>query len=221
MYASFNYVEHACQQCGTEVEDGRPFCPQCRAPQINVLVAAPDAGVGGGLDTLQPNVVGDADSAELHAAPNFDRPGAMDSRVAARSAISAGLLGVFIGVIPILGIVLTGALAVYFYRRKSGFVLPAGLASRLGGAAGVVAFSVNALFIVAVILLHDQKQFLDLMISTFQRFGLNTTDPSIQAGLQSLFTFPTLAMSFFFAVLFGSIGGALASFSLGPGKPRV
>jgi hypothetical protein len=214
-------VEHSCQQCGTEVEDGRPFCPQCRAPQINVLVAVPDAGGGGGLNADEPNAVEDADSAELHSAPNFDRPGAMDSRVAARSAISAGLLGVFIGVIPILGIVLTGALAVYFYRRKSGFVLPAGLGSRLGGAAGVVAFSVNALFIVAVILLHDQKQFLDLMISTFQRFGLNTTDPSIQAGLQSLFTFPTLVMSFFFAVLFGSIGGALASFSLGPGKPRV
>ena len=98
-------MEHACQHCGTEVEDGRPFCPQCRAPQINVLVAAPDAGVGGELNTSEPNAMGDAVSAELHSAPNFDRAGAMDSRVAARSAISAGLLGVFIGVIPILGIV--------------------------------------------------------------------------------------------------------------------
>src|ERR1700719_2072085 len=43
LWASFNDVEHPCQKCGTAVEDGRPFCPQCRAPQIHVQVAISDA----------------------------------------------------------------------------------------------------------------------------------------------------------------------------------
>src|SRR5271170_3368495 len=42
--ASFNDVEHSCRQCGAQVEDGRPFCPQCRAPQIHVQIAVADAG---------------------------------------------------------------------------------------------------------------------------------------------------------------------------------
>jgi hypothetical protein len=208
-------VEHACQQCGTEVEDGRPFCPQCRAPQIQVVLAVPEVESGAELNSSDEHISTDVPRSE-----NFDRPLAMDSRIAARSALRAGLVGVFIGIIPFLGIVLTGALAVYFYRRKSGFVLPAGLASRLGGAAGVVAFGVNALFIVAVILFHAQQQSIDLMVATFQRLGLNTADPSLQAGIQNLFSFPTLVISFLFAVVFGSIGGVLASFSLGSGRPR-
>ena len=69
--------------------------------------------------------------------------GAIDRGTAVRAAIKAGLLGVLIAIIPLLGIVLTGALAVYFYRRENGFVLPAALGSRLGGAAGVVAFAIN------------------------------------------------------------------------------
>src|ERR1035441_7204710 len=48
--ASFKDVEHPCQQCGITVEDGRPFCPQCRAPQIHVQVAVPDAEIAAGLN---------------------------------------------------------------------------------------------------------------------------------------------------------------------------
>src|SRR4029077_18429785 len=50
LWASFNDVEHPCQKCGTTVEHGRPFCPQCRAPQIHVQVAISDAEVAGGLN---------------------------------------------------------------------------------------------------------------------------------------------------------------------------
>ena len=41
-----------------------------------------------------------------------------NSRIAVRAVLWAGLLGVFIGAIPIVGILLTGGLAVFFYRRK-------------------------------------------------------------------------------------------------------
>ena len=128
--ASFKDVEHPCLQCGTTVEDGRPFCPQCRAPQIHVQVAVPDAGVATGL-----NPAPDEFSPAIVQAGHFDRPstkagtkaGTMDRGIAVRAALKAGVLGIFIGMIPFLGIVLTGALAVFFYRRESRFVLPAAL----------------------------------------------------------------------------------------------
>src|SRR5208282_5526066 len=119
--ASFKDVEHPCQQCGTTVEDGRPFCPQCRAPQIHVQIAVPDAGVTAGLnpapDEVSPENAPGAEFSRMGA-----KPGSMDRGIAVRAALKAGVLGVFIGMIPFLGIVLTGALAVYFYRRESRIV---------------------------------------------------------------------------------------------------
>jgi hypothetical protein len=36
-------MEQPCYKCGQMVEEGRMFCPNCRAPQIRVLVAEPVA----------------------------------------------------------------------------------------------------------------------------------------------------------------------------------
>jgi hypothetical protein len=144
----------------------------------------------------------------------------MDSRIAVRAAIKAGVLGVFIGAIPLIGMVLTGALAVFFYRRKSGFTLPAGLGARLGGAAGLVVFTISALFAIAIIASHSQQQCVDLMTTTFQRLGANTADPEIQASIRNVFTPAGQAIAFFVAVGFTSVGGALASLFLRLGGPR-
>ncbi len=88
----------------------------------------------------------------------------MDRGTAIRAALMAGVLGVFIQMIPLLGIVLTGALAVFFYRRESRIVLPTALGSRLGGAAGVAAFAINALLItVRIFVFHAQQEYIDLL----------------------------------------------------------
>jgi len=147
--------------------------------------------------------------------------GALDSRFAARAALKAGGLGVFIGIIPFLGIILTGALAVVFYRRQSGLVLPTALGMRLGGAAGVVVFAVNAVFTVLIIVLRAQQQCIDALVTVAQRFGVNTTDASFQAGIHNLFTVSALATSFFTALVFAAVGGALASLFLRPRNPPV
>ena len=39
-------MEQPCYKCRQLVEEGRPFCPHCSAPQIRVLVAEPVAAVG-------------------------------------------------------------------------------------------------------------------------------------------------------------------------------
>jgi hypothetical protein len=52
-------MEHSCSQCGTTVEDGSPFCPNCHAPQIKVPVRPPTSPVSerltpGTPDDVQP-----------------------------------------------------------------------------------------------------------------------------------------------------------------------
>ncbi len=143
----------------------------------------------------------------------------LDNRAAVRSALKAGALGVFIGVIPFLGIVITGYLAVYFYRRESGLVPVASLSSRVGGAAGVVAFAINAvLMTVRIFIFHAQQEYIDFLTNFARKMGTDASDPYIQASIHNLFTPMGLAVSLFFwmliAVALASIGGALASFFL-------
>jgi preprotein translocase subunit SecY len=114
-----------------------------------------------------------------------------------RAALKAGVLGVFIGMIPFLGIVLTGALAVYFYRRESRIVLPARLGARLGGAAGIVVFAINALFTIPIIVFHAQQECIDSIVKVAQRYGINTADPEFQASIHNLFTPRAWRHSFF------------------------
>jgi hypothetical protein len=145
----------------------------------------------------------------------------MERSAAVRAALMAGVLGVFIQIIPLLGIVLTGALAVLFYRRESRIVLPAALGSRLGGAAGVVAFAINAVFItIRVLVFHAQQEYIDLLMRFARTVGANAADPDFQAGIRSLLTPAGLAITFLFgmmiAAVLASMGGALASLFLRP-----
>jgi hypothetical protein len=190
-----------------------------------VQVAIPDAGIAASL-----NPAPDEFSQEIPQAGHSDRPstmaGTMDRGIAVHAALKAGVLGVFIGMIPLLGIVLTGALAVFFYRRENGFVLPAALGSRLGGAAGVVAFAINALLItIRIFVFHAQQEYIDAILKVAQRFGANAADPDIQASIHNLFTPSGLAITFFFWIIFtvalASVGGALASLLLRPRNTRV
>jgi|HubBroStandDraft_1064217.scaffolds.fasta_scaffold00749_15 hypothetical protein len=214
------------------VEDGRPFCPQCRAPQIHVQVAIPDAEIAVGLNPA-PDVL----APEIPQSGYFGRPNVtsgmmtagstMDSRVAVRAALKAGVLGFFLGMlVPFVAIVLAGALAVFFYRRESGFVLPAALASRIGGAAGVVAVAVQSFFFALwIFVLHRQKEYIDSVTRFVHSVGGDASIPDIQASIRSLFTPAGLVIGLFFMMIIGvvlaSVGGALASVFLRPRNPRV
>jgi hypothetical protein len=116
---------------------------------------------------------------------------ALDSAVAVRTALKAGLAGVFISIIimPLIGIVLAGVLAVYFYRREKGIILPAALGARLGGAAGVVCFIISLILVtIHILAFHAQQLYIDGFLKAAQRFGNNPTDPVVQASLHSLLT---------------------------------
>jgi hypothetical protein len=204
------------------VEDGRPFCPQCRAPQVRVQVAAPDPEVAPGPDATSQGSAGQG-SAPDHSprtGPSTSL-GASDRRIAVRAAVQAGVLGLLISVIPFLGIVLTGALAVYLYRRAGGLFLTAKSGSRLGGAAGVVTFAISSVFmVVRIFVFHALQQYQDVMLKVANAFGLNSADPEVQEMIHRLSTPSGLAITLLFSLVIGvalaAIGGALASALLQP-----
>lgn len=227
--ASFNVVEHSCQHCGTTVEDGRPFCPQCHAPQIHVQVAIPDAGSVAGLNPAPDEFPPEIPVETRLATPQL-RPVAsestLDRAVAARAAIKAGVLGFLLGMlIPFLAIMAAGALAVFFYRRESGILLPPAFGSRLGGAAGVVAVGIQSIFFtIWIFVFHRQQEYIDSVTRFAHSMGADASLPGIQASVRSLFTPAGLVIGLFFvmimALVLASVGGALASLFQRRRNPR-
>lgn len=146
-------------------------------------------------------------------------PGAVDRSIALRSALKAGVLGLFIGVIPILGVLLTGALAVYFYRRDRGWEPGTAAGSRLGGAAGVVTFAINSvLILIRIFVFHARQEYIDWILKFAQTVGYNTADPDIQARVHEMFTPAGLTMVFFLVMIFtvalSAAGGAMGALFL-------
>jgi hypothetical protein len=206
------------------VEDGRPFCPQCRAPQIHVQI--PDRG-----PAVAEHSSTDEFSPEILQAQNSSRAigmaGILDKAIATRAAVKAGVIGFFLGMlIPFLAIVVAGGLAVFFYRRESGFVLPAALASRIGGAAGVVAVAIQSFFFtIYIFIFHRQQEYVDSVTRFVHAVGGDASVSDIQASIRSLFTpaglIVTLVFVMIVAVVLASAGGALASLFFRPRKPQL
>lgn len=195
-------VEHPCEQCGTEVEDGRPFCPKCRAPQVRVEIAP-----------LPPLAI--AASTDLPVAPDHLSSASLLSSgdpVFFRTALQAGLLGVMANFIPFgLGMVLTGILAALLYHRAGAGPLRAGRAARLGAVAGAIAFAATAfLAVLAIVLLNAQQQFHDIMMKALEQSVTNQSQPEVQSFLQWIHT----AQGFEIVLAFGMIGAVVLSMLL-------
>jgi hypothetical protein len=216
------------------VEDGRPFCPQCRAPQVRVQVAPPDLEAAPNPDAARSGSTNQGsagpDAAPDHSFPQIPPSGllttlsASERRIAVRAAIQAGFLGLLISVIPFVGIVLTGALAVYLYRRAGGVSLTPSSGSRLGAAAGAVTFAISSVFMaVRIFVFHALQEYQDVMLKVASAFGLNSSDPEVQDMIHRLSTPSGLAITLFFSLVIGvalaAIGGAVASSVLRP-RPR-
>ena len=203
-------MDHPCEKCGAVVEDGRPFCPQCRAPQIHVQMAAPATEIAVPANDAGDSLVRGSQATDFsHSAD--PKSGSIDQRAAMRSALKAGAIGTFIGMIPVLGIVLTGSLSVYFYRRKTGSYPPVATGARLGAAAGVVLFALNAILIIPIIILHAQKECIDSLTQLVQKLGIDTASPQFRATVDGLFTVSGLAKSFIVALVLTSVGGVLCA----------
>ena len=207
-------MEHTCEKCGGSVEDGRPFCPQCRAPQVRVEIASQSPPSNFDIQAEAETVTDFPDRFPAHVAP--ERP-------LFRTALQAGLLGVVANVIPFgVGMVITGILAAWLHQRAIGRKLPTRTAARLGAEAGAISFAVSALFtVVTIVLLNAQQQFCDVMMKAVEQRASSAPDPEMQAALQWLHTPDgfAVALAFSMVILLGlsvlfSMVGSMATAAL-------
>jgi hypothetical protein len=203
-------VDHSCEKCGAAVEDGRPFCPQCRAPQIHVQMMATAGEVAEPANEAADASIRGSQSANFDQSPGT-QSGLFDRRAAMRSALKAGAIGTFIGMIPVLGIVLTGVLSVYFYRRRTGSYPPSAIGARLGAASGVVLFALNAIFVIPIIAFHLQQESIEAATNLLQKLGMDKAIPQFQAVISEQFTPAGLVRTLIVALLLSAIGGALGA----------
>ena len=93
---------------------------------------------------------------------------------------------------------------------------PTRIGSRLGAAAGVVAFAINsALIAIRVFVLHAQQEYIESFLKVAQAIGYNPADPDIQNAVHNLFTPAGMVLTFFFGMIFAvalaALGGAVAA----------
>ena len=116
------------------MEEGTPFCPQCNAPQIRVIV-----------DGAEQPTSYEAATRILTHANRIEWPHALPA------AATSGIISALLMLIPFAGLALGmlagGMLCVMLYRRRAPRApLTSGMGARLGAVSGVLAFAVFSIF---------------------------------------------------------------------------
>ena len=81
-------MEQPCYKCRQLVEEGRPFCPHCGAPQIRVLVAEPVAAVGTGPEPV---------AGAVAVAAGAEAAGTSATSGATATGVAAGAVAIVVG----------------------------------------------------------------------------------------------------------------------------
>jgi len=172
-------VEHSCYQCDAPVEDGVPFCRQCKAPQIRVIPAG-DASAAGSASPLQVN---ETSYPALRSSTGGQwaqaLPAAFLGLLVATflSTVLKGALGV--------GLLTAGFFSVYFYRRRNPFTpLTLRLGARLGALSGLLGFAITMIATaIATAILHSAAEIHGLMLKAVQQYGAGSSNPQMQQVL--------------------------------------
>ena len=203
-------MEHACYKCGTSVEDGIAFCPQCNAPQIHVSTV-PEVEVAAAPQSALEQV-----GLPSHAIQwSQGLPAA-----ALAGLISAILMPAALGVFG-LGLVAAGALAVMFYRRRNpaAHITP-GVGARLGAVSGILGFGLFSIFEgVKVLVFHRGGELRAAILQAIQQSAARTSDPQALQMLDYLKTDPGIVVMIGFSlfvmfavfVIFLTLGGAIGA----------
>jgi hypothetical protein len=217
-------VEYPCHQCGTAVEQGTAFCPQCRAPQIRVAVP----------ETLTSSPITSDQSAS--ALPSyFGAP--LATRIEWSQALPAtalaGLIAAVLMMTPLagfgLGMLIGGSLSVVFYRRRIPVVhVTPGMGARLGMASGILGGIIFvALLSIGTVLLRAWDNVRDKLIEVVNQTAARNPDPQTQQALEFfkspdgivLLLITALIGTLLAFVIFSGLGGALGAVLLRRKEP--
>ena len=228
-------MEHACHRCGKAVEDGVPFCPQCGAPQIRVMTAAPPppiltpSGPEFGARRPPPPVP----LAELGQV-TWSRAWRAANLAAGLGALAALLVAVVTG-LPQVGFFVWmlggGVLVVIIYRRRQHLQqMSAGMGARLGAMAGLMGFVIFGLLsLVQILSLRGSGQLRTALEQALKTSAERSGNPEAQQMLQQFLTPEGMRLLIalgivLMLVLFvaaSSLGGAIAATVVGKRETRT
>jgi hypothetical protein len=224
------FMDHPCYKCGHSVEDGRPFCAQCEAPQIRVAVAEPATelaasaeavtALGGEADTGLPGSASSLPVQWPHA-PSQIAPCALAAGVAA--------LLMFVGLNPFVAAIVAGFLAVSFSRRGTLTGLRTGGGARLGALSGLLLFGASTILeMLAVVVLHKGADIRAQMMEKFQQAAARYPGPEVKPFLEFVNSPDGFAIMMVASLIFGliafillsALGGAVGAAFLGRRDPK-
>lgn len=221
-------MDHPCHMCGHVIEDGKPFCPQCGAPQIRVTTAEPSVWPGA-ADVLAHNVPTFSptppDSLRPLAALSAGIEWSQGLRACAVAALVSLVVMALRLMVPLLAILCAGCLAVILYRhRHPVWKANARSGARLGAVTALFSSAVMAVFSAASFaVLQTGGQVRQQVLDALQQMVSRSNDPQMQATLdllkqpEGLGTKLILAMAGFFllSIAASSLAGALTGAFLG------
>jgi RNA polymerase subunit RPABC4/transcription elongation factor Spt4 len=219
-------MEKSCYKCGHTMEEGRPFCPHCGAPQIRVLIAEP---AGSTISTAEAAAIPQM-SASLPASqtvPVLAVP-MQWSQALKPCTLAAGVasLLMLLGLNPFVGMVSVGFLAVVFYRqvRPQASIRP-GTGARLGALSGLICFAMASIVeAMLVLVLHKGPEIRQALLAAINQAAARTSEAQALAmfehfrspeGLEFLMVFGLL-FGLVAAIVLSALSGALGGAVLGP-----
>jgi hypothetical protein len=217
-------MDHPCHKCGHSIEDGKPFCPDCGAPQIRVAISEVSADAATAADRAVPALPQDMEAGPLGIPAAFLPLSWPHSLRSCALAAAVAAVPIFFGLNPFLAALGAGFLAVVFFRRGLGAVTSAGSGARLGALSGLLLFGVSTVLqILAVALLHKGAEVRSEMMEKIQQAAARYPGPEVQPFLDfvrspngfAIMMVASVIFGFVAFVVLGGCGGALAATFLG------
>ena len=218
-------MDHLCYKCGHSIEEGKPFCLQCGAPQIRVGTpegSAEPAPAGEGAVPTLDREVGPVFSGIPAGSPPESWGHAMQP-CALAAAVAVGLT--FLGLNPFVAALGSGFLAVAFSRRRNpGTLIRSGAGARFGALGGFLFFGMSTMLeMLAVAVLHKGAEIRSEMLDKVQQAAARYPGPQVQPFLDFVKSPDGFAITMVASVIFGllafivlgSCGGALGAAFLG------
>ncbi len=208
-------MDFPCYKCGHTIEEGRPFCPQCGAPQIRVAVPEPATASSA---VTEGSAVPSEARLEHPALPGTPS-GSFALQACGLAAASAAAL-MFLGLTPLVAALAAGFLSTAFLRRRHESSIRPGAGARLGAMSGIFLFIIaGALETLIIVTAHKtadlRAEMLDKIQQAASRYPASDVQPFLDfAKSPNGFTFMLVASLIFGFVAFvalGAIGGVLGA----------
>ena len=194
--------------CGAQLAPGSLFCHKCGKPQREIV--KPEA-----FEPEAPAPPSEANALPPHPpappaapAPTFRNP------VAVRIALLVAVAAMFLNWLPLINWLGAGFFSVFFYRKKTRYLMDVSAGVRLGWITGIMMFTMWSVIFTAF---GVTGQFSKLVREQMKNIPAN--DPYVQqlsAFLQSLpGILIMLAMGFVFITMLSMAGGALGAKMVG------